>query len=210
MAAQTPSSQAYEHHMADYRRHSPLALPTTIDAALAMMIKRWRKYGTSSRPAAAGPARVLVLASLILSLIQTTHAIVCTRPASITGYTVTDNNLDLSAGAFDVSVGCADGYEGTAAVSACTTDGAYTLSGCSCDSEEGATWTLVRYTDGNVHPAQDNLCGTEEYGTHGSTASWSVVFDTAVPGWDQFMFASGDCNRWIVMPKEQAIGHDGA
>jgi hypothetical protein len=59
-------------------------------------------------------------------------SIVCTRPSDVTGYTVADTNLDLGAGAFDVTAACAAGYEGTAAASACSTHGRdYTLSGCS-------------------------------------------------------------------------------
>eukprot|EP01043_Picozoa_sp_COSAG02_P122159 COSAG02_NODE_59046_length_275_cov_0.880682_1_plen_91_part_11 len=60
--------------------------------------------------------------------------IICTRPSSLAGYdvgTLVESNLDLSAGAFDVSVQCGEGYEGSAAASACMTDGDYTLSGCS-------------------------------------------------------------------------------
>jgi hypothetical protein len=57
---------------------------------------------------------------------------VCTRPSDVTGYALAESNLDLSAGVFDVSADCcAAGCEGTAAVGACTTDGDYTLSGCS-------------------------------------------------------------------------------
>jgi hypothetical protein len=83
-----------------------------------------------------------------------------------------------------------------------------------CDSDQTAAWTLVRHTDGNTHPADDNLCGTAVYGTavYGTaqqSASWSVDFEEAVPEYDQFMFASRDCEMWIVMTKEEAIGSDG-
>eukprot|EP01043_Picozoa_sp_COSAG02_P006932 COSAG02_NODE_203_length_29261_cov_20.960395_7_plen_864_part_00 len=56
-------------------------------------------------------------------------SIVCTRPAIPDGFdTPTETNLDLSQG-FDVSVTCANGYEGTVAATACTTSGEYTLTG---------------------------------------------------------------------------------
>eukprot|EP01043_Picozoa_sp_COSAG02_P046470 COSAG02_NODE_4349_length_5466_cov_31.632569_3_plen_1141_part_01 len=78
-----------------------------------------------------------------------------------------------------------------------------------CDSNGNAAWTLVRHTDGSCHTATDLLKGTDEYGTYGQSSPWSVKFEETVPGWDQLMFASGDCTRWIVMTKEEAIGHNG-
>ena len=58
--------------------------------------------------------------------------IICAAPDSIpVGFeTPTENNLDLSAGDFDVIVACAAGYEPTATATACTTSGPYTLGGC--------------------------------------------------------------------------------
>ena len=55
--------------------------------------------------------------------------IVCTQPSDITGYTVTETELSVAVG-FAVTPQCAAGYEGTPAVSACTSAGNYTLSGC--------------------------------------------------------------------------------
>ena len=46
----------------------------------------------------------------------------------------------------------------------------------------------------NGHPATDNLRGTDVYGTPAVTSEWSMNFEEAVPGWDEFMFSSGDCN----------------
>jgi hypothetical protein len=60
-----------------------------------------------------------------------------------------------------------------------------------------------------MHPATDNLCGTHVYGTPGESVSWSVNFEEAVPNWNEFLFASGDCSLWIVMTKCEAIGCDG-
>ena len=54
----------------------------------------------------------------------------CTKPADSAGYDVTETNLDLRNGRFSVAVACAAGYEGAAAVAACSTAGDYGLSGC--------------------------------------------------------------------------------
>jgi hypothetical protein len=78
-----------------------------------------------------------------------------------------------------------------------------------CDSDRTAHWTHVRHTDGNTHPANDNLCGSHVYGTPRVSESWSVDFEQTVPGYDEFLFASGDCDKWIVMTKAEAIGSDG-
>ena len=55
----------------------------------------------------------------------------CTAPA-LTGYVVTES--DLTALSFDVTIACAAGYEGTAAVTGCSATGntasAYSVSGC--------------------------------------------------------------------------------
>ena len=55
--------------------------------------------------------------------------------------------------------------------------------------------------------------GTDVYGTPSSdpvsSGSFSVNFEAAVPGWDQFLLATGACNHWLVTTKEQAIGADG-
>jgi hypothetical protein len=56
--------------------------------------------------------------------------VVCTVPSDTTGYTVTNNELNVATG-FDVTAACATGYEGSSpAAAACTTSGDYTLSGC--------------------------------------------------------------------------------
>ena len=49
------------------------------------------------------------------------NPIQCTQPASTTGYTISsEGNLDLSQGAFDVSVSCATNYESTGSGPAAT------------------------------------------------------------------------------------------
>ena len=87
---------------------------------------------------------------------QTCTPIVCTTPA-VMGYTVTsEGNVDLSAGLFDVAWACdptpsssvPGGYGGTAVAAACTSSGAYTLTGCTaqavvCDTRaSGSGYTI--------------------------------------------------------------------
>jgi surface protein len=61
-------------------------------------------------------------------------AVVCSQPSDVSGYTIGAEQLDLSAGAFAVTVSCAGGYEssgsGPAAASCGAASGDYTLSGC--------------------------------------------------------------------------------
>uniref|UniRef100_A0A6U0EQV0 Uncharacterized protein n=1 Tax=Helicotheca tamesis TaxID=374047 RepID=A0A6U0EQV0_9STRA len=70
-----------------------------------------------------------------------------------------------------------------------------------CTSLAGGGWVQVRYVPpGNSwHPSRDGLAGTEIYGNQGDpTQSWSINFEKAEPGYDQFLFATGDCARWLV------------
>jgi len=83
-------------------------------------------------------------------------------------------------------------------------------------------WKLVRRTDGvytdadgkkhegRGHPSTDQLVGTDTYGTASadpkSAGSFSVDFETAVPGFDEYMFTSGDCSMWMVMSKSAVMG----
>ena len=90
-------------------------------------------------------------------------SIVCTRPSDVTGYTVADTNLDLGAGAFDVTAACAAGYEGTAAASACSTHGRdYTLSGCSGCAPRGPHEQpgQLQCTNGVLYQLWDNDADT--------------------------------------------------
>ena len=53
----------------------------------------------------------------------------------------------------------------------------------------------------------DNLQGSEAVGNSNvDTAEWSKVFETEVPNFNKFLFASGDCAEWLITTKEQAIG----
>ena len=78
---------------------------------------------------------------------------------------------------------------------------------------DGGGWTLVRHAPGGYdkwHPATDDLAGTEAYGDSAngpmSREAWSIVFDTAVSGYDELLFSSGDCTLWLIVKKEQLAG----
>ena len=78
----------------------------------------------------------------------------CAAPKATDGYLVTEAQLRKIL--FDVSVQCAPGYQGTAKVSPCTSQGgAYTLSGCSaapvCVSPKGLTGYSVTETSLDAH-----------------------------------------------------------
>jgi hypothetical protein len=110
--------------------------------------------------------------------------IVCVQPtgAAAAGYEFTETNLDLSTGDFAVAVSCSTtpsteapgGYQGTAAAAACTTSGAYTVSGCTeapvqCDS------LLSTSPAGYVLSAEDSLAP----GTNSDALDITVVCDSA-------------------------------
>lgn len=55
------------------------------------------------------------------------------------------------------------------------------------------------------HPATDQLVGTDVYGTADEpTNDWSIAFDTL--SYDQYLFATSDCEKWLVSEKEQVLG----
>ena len=58
------------------------------------------------------------------------------------------------------------------------------------------------------HKSTDHLAGTAVYGdaNGGPTSSeeWSIRFDS-IP-FDQFLFSTGNCQKWLVTTKEAAIG----
>ena len=73
--------------------------------------------------------------------------IVCTTPADLTGFAIVETNLDLSAGAFAVTVTCASGYDSTGAgpaAAVCTISGDYSLSGCTAQCTQPAS--IAGYT----------------------------------------------------------------
>ena len=63
--------------------------------------------------------------------------IVCTRPSNTVGYSPTDVQLNTAVG-FVVTGSCATGFFGTFAITACTSNGPYLLSGCNpCSPQVG-------------------------------------------------------------------------
>lgn len=55
------------------------------------------------------------------------------------------------------------------------------------------------------HPATDQLVGTDVYGTADEpTNDWSIAFDTM--SYDQYLFTTSDCEKWLVSEKEQVLG----
>ena len=67
------------------------------------------------------------------------------------------------------------------------------------------------------HKATDHLAGTQVYGdrrrgTFSEDGHWSINFEEAVPGYDEFLLATGDCSNWLIMTKEKLLGsnYDGS
>jgi hypothetical protein len=78
-----------------------------------------------------------------------------------------------------------------------------------CAGLAGAGWTRVRHTatGGNWGPWTDQLSGGVVTGDPDNDgASWTVNFDNAVPGWNRFLFATGDCTKWLEATKDSVIG----
>ena len=81
-----------------------------------------------------------------------------------------------------------------------------------CENVDGGGWTLVRHvsgTNGAWHPANDQCFGTEDgYGEYSndtqSLSTWSIPYHNS--GFNQFLFAFGDCSNWVVTTRDTAIG----
>mmetsp|Transcript_90758 Transcript_90758/g.207688 ORF Transcript_90758/g.207688 Transcript_90758/m.207688 type:complete len:569 (-) Transcript_90758:194-1900(-) len=78
-----------------------------------------------------------------------------------------------------------------------------------CAALEGGGWQLVRHVPAGTrwHPATDRLLGTHAYGKAGnelSRHSWSIRFDKAT--FDEFLFSTGDCRKWLVATKQSVLG----
>jgi len=78
-----------------------------------------------------------------------------------------------------------------------------------CAAVEGGGWQLVRHVPAGTrwHPATDRLLGTHAYGKAGtelSAHSWSIRFDKAT--FDEFLFSTGDCKKWLVATKQSVLG----
>jgi len=72
-----------------------------------------------------------------------------------------------------------------------------------------AGWKKVRHVQAGYkwHPATDQLAGTDVYGTHGGNNNWSINFEQAVPGYDEFLFSTGDKEKWLITAKDQVLGY---
>ena len=69
-------------------------------------------------------------------------------------------------------------------------------------------WRRVRHlpaTSTVLHPATDNLAGTDTYGDpDDDSIAWSIPFGA----FDQFLFATGDGRHWLVATREAVIGEN--
>ena len=79
----------------------------------------------------------------------------------------------------------------------------------------GGEWVRVRHIPAESttwHPATDRLAGTVEYGTESDdSAAWSVNFASKVPAgcsYNEFLFATGDCTKWLVATTDAVIGEE--
>jgi hypothetical protein len=74
-------------------------------------------------------------------------------------------------------------------------------------------WTLVRRVQrgGAWHPATDRCDGSEAYNAEQRTkdptadVTFSILFEEAVPDYDEVMFTTGDCQVWLITTKD-AVG----
>ena len=82
-----------------------------------------------------------------------------------------------------------------------------------CSALDGGNWVRVRHVGaGNSwHPATDRLRGTDTYGNgDDSDGAWSKNFEASVPGYDQFLFATGDCKKWLISSKDSVCSRTAA
>lgn len=83
---------------------------------------------------------------------------------------------------------------------------------CSTDNgpDDSDGWKLVRRVKagGTWHPSTDQLVGTDDYGTFlndpQADSTFSRRFDHEQ--FDQFLFITGDCEKWLIATKEMVIG----
>jgi len=79
-----------------------------------------------------------------------------------------------------------------------------------CRNLDGGSWRMVRHAPPGTkwHTADDSLVGTSVYGpSSGSpfdTQAWSKKFDDS--HFTEFLFATGDCQHWLIATKESVIG----
>jgi len=72
---------------------------------------------------------------------------------------------------------------------------------------DGGGWRLVRRVKQGTtwHPATDSLAGTETYGTYTSDYTADETFSVPFGDFDEFLFASGDDQLWLITDKN-AVG----
>ncbi|CAE7502744.1 unnamed protein product [Symbiodinium sp. CCMP2592] len=80
---------------------------------------------------------------------------------------------------------------------------------CDVQSGVGPGWKLVRRTVGSSFPQTDQLEGTVTEGTAGGplgpafSKSWSS--DPLLSDFDEFLFATGDCKKFMIMDRNQVL-----
>jgi len=70
----------------------------------------------------------------------------------------------------------------------------------------GPGWSLVRRTEGKIFSYNDDLAGSVTDGTpHNNPmgAGFSQNFESTVSDYNQFLFATGDCSKWILADRAQ-------
>ncbi len=94
-------------------------------------------------------------------------------------------------------------------------DSVFSMSLSCANSIYGGEWVRVRHIPAESttwHPATDRLAGTAEYGTESDdSAAWSVNFASKVPAgcsYNEFLFATGDCTKWLVATTDAVIGEE--
>ncbi|CAE7719353.1 unnamed protein product [Symbiodinium sp. CCMP2592] len=75
-----------------------------------------------------------------------------------------------------------------------------------CPESVGEGWRLVRRTASNTFPYTDQLMGTIKYAKkHGDPLGPSFSKSFENEGFDEFLFATGDCSKWMVMKKYEVL-----
>jgi len=78
-----------------------------------------------------------------------------------------------------------------------------------CSRLAGGGWTRVRHAPAGAskwHSATDHLAGTDEYGDpENDAAEWSTRFKGK--NFEEFLFATGDCTKWLVAAKSSVYGN---
>jgi len=90
-----------------------------------------------------------------------------------------------------------------------TNESSASMAGCA-KGIDGGGWSLVRHVPaGNQwYKATDQLAGTQSYGNFEGgplgSEEFSVKFDTVA--FSEFLFATGDCSKWLVAKKSEVTG----